>query len=124
MNIQNKTKGHYENYPFDFLANIDLKDIKKLQPAPFKFFAQQFLKKGQKVIDIGCGPGRAALYLTNEGHSVYAVDLSLNSLLLARSRIDKAYFILASNHELPFHDESFDAAWGKMLLDFPKERIL
>lgn len=34
------------------------------------------LKRNSKVLDLGCGTGRVALYLANKGHKVTAIDIS------------------------------------------------
>ena len=86
--LQSKTKEHYESYPFDFLEDKDLTDARSLQPEPFVKFVETYLTGDQRVIDIGCGPGRAVIYLNARLRQVYAVDLTLEALKLTRSRAD------------------------------------
>lgn len=42
------------------------------------------LKKGAKIIDIACGKGRHAAYLSSMGFSVIGIDLAKNSILEAK----------------------------------------
>ena len=49
------------------------------------------------------------MYLTRLGHRVTAVDISRGSLERARRRAPRAFFVQASNLELPFADACFDA---------------
>lgn len=106
--LQRRTRYHYDDHPFDFLDGRDLTRIEDLQPKPFLEFARIYLKPGQEVADIGCGPGRATIFLSRLGMNVCAVDLSLSSLVLAQKRAPNACFINASNLNLPFNDMSFD----------------
>ena len=107
-NIQAQTASHYDQYPFDFLTPEDEARIEEIQPQPFRDFVRLHLSPEQRVAEIGCGPGRATLYLTGLGHQVWAVDLSLGSLALARRRAPAAHYANATNLALPFADASFD----------------
>ncbi|MBF7153943.1 class I SAM-dependent methyltransferase [Bacillus albus] len=44
-----------------------------------------WVSKG-KVLELGCGPGRNAIYLANEGFEVTAVDLSIEGINWAKER--------------------------------------
>lgn len=107
--LQNETRAHYTDHPFDFMTGEDERVIDSLQPVPFRAFVENYLLPGQRVADVGCGPGRATLYLEKAGFKVFAVDLSLASLDLARKRAGNALFTCASNLSMPFRPESFDA---------------
>ena len=43
-----------------------------------------------RVLDLGCGPGRNAVWLAKAGFSVDAIDLSPEALAWARERADAA----------------------------------
>lgn len=107
--LESQTASHYDLYPFDFLTAEDEARIDEKQPKSFRDFVSQYLSLGHRVAEIGCGPGRATMYLTGLGHDVYAVDLSTASLVLARRRAPNAHFVAASNLALPFDDSAFDA---------------
>ncbi|KAA6183952.1 class I SAM-dependent methyltransferase [Thiohalocapsa marina] len=107
--LQAQTASHYDQYPFDFLTTEDEARIEEIQPGSFREFVRERLSPGDRVAEIGCGPGRATLYLTRLGHQVWAVDLSLGSLRLARRRAPAAHYAAATNLSLPFADASFDA---------------
>lgn len=106
---QQLTEEHYESFPFEFLTAEDEANIEALQPAPFRRFVNERLKAGMKVAEIGCGPGRGTLFMVRSKLDVVAVDLSKEALRLAELRAPEATFVHASNLELPFPDESFDA---------------
>lgn len=107
--LQNLTKTHYDDFPFDFLTKEDERNIERLQPGPFLRFANRYLKPGVYVAEIGCGPGRATLFMARRGLDILAVDISWGSLRLARRRAPESEFVLASNLSLPLPDAAFDA---------------
>lgn len=107
--LQSQTARHYDQFPFDFLTAEDEARIEEVQPASFRAFVRERMSSDDFVAEIGCGPGRATLYLTRAGCRVYAVDLSRGSILLARRRAPNAVFVNATNLSLPFADGVFDA---------------
>jgi ubiquinone/menaquinone biosynthesis C-methylase UbiE len=107
--LQARTADHYDSHPFEFLTAADAERIEEWQPRPFRRFVEGFLRPGQHVAEIGCGPGRGTLYLTRCGFAVIAVDISFASLLLARRRAPNGAYVAATNLQLPLRDESCDA---------------
>jgi SAM-dependent methyltransferase len=75
---------------------------------------------GQRVLDLGCGHGMAAVVLARRGAQVTALDLSPGYLAEARRRCAangvKAAFVQADGDRLPFADGSFDRIWGNAVL--------
>lgn len=107
--LQSHTKTHYDDFPFDFLTVADEQNIEKLQPIAFLRFSDRYLTPGMRVAEIGCGPGRATLFMVRRGIDLLAVDISIGSLRLAQRRAPSCEFLLASNLELPLPDNTFDA---------------
>lgn len=68
--------------------------------------------KGKKVLNIGCGGGLEAEWLTKKGAKVIGLDLSVDFILAAVERFRrnnlKAYFVQGNGEYLPFADNSFD----------------
>jgi len=106
--LQTRTAAHYDAFPFEFLTPQDETSIRSLQPAPFLRFADNYVRAGARVAEIGCGPGRGTLFLARREIDVVAVDLSYRSLLLARQRASRARFVLSTNLALPFAGDHFD----------------
>jgi len=88
-----------------------------------KTFINHFVEpSGEKIIDIGSGPGRDGLLLQKAGKEVVCVDASEAMIKLSSGRGLKSY--LASFDNLPFKDESFDGAWSyTSLLHIPKKSV-
>ena len=68
--------------------------------------------KGKKVLNIGCGGGIEAEWLTKKGAEVVGIDISVDFVLVALERFKrnniKAYFVQGNGEYLPFADNSFD----------------
>lgn len=72
------------------------------------------LRPGQRVLDVGCGPGRHALALAEAGFEVTGVDISSEFIGLAESAasaavLDRARFIVADAADLDLDGQEFDA---------------
>ena len=63
---------------------------------------------GKVVLDLGCGIGRLSGPLSKRAGKVIGVDASPGMLHRARSELPSVEFVLASAHDLPFPDASFD----------------
>ncbi len=70
MRIEKRMFRFFENVPDENLVSY----IQK----------REFLKG--KVLELGCGPGRNAIYLANEGFDVTAVDLSVEGINWAKRK--------------------------------------
>ncbi|MBF0480758.1 MAG: class I SAM-dependent methyltransferase [Desulfovibrionaceae bacterium] len=76
-------------------------------------------RRGQRLLDIGCGPGIFANVLHRDGFDVSAVDNSPVMLEAARARLGGAVDLhLADAAHLPFDDKQFDYAVLLSVLEF------
>jgi len=75
-------------------------------------YLEKKMIRPNKVLELGCGAGRNAIYLAKQGCSVVGVDLSDKALQWAQKRVDEANvsveLICANIFELNLQDESFD----------------
>lgn len=80
---------------------------------------EEKIGKNCAVLDIGCGGGFLTNYLAKKGHQVSGVDLSENSLNMARTSdtTQTVQYRRASAYELPFPDASFDVVAAMDLLE-------
>jgi SAM-dependent methyltransferase len=79
--------------------------------------------RGKHVLDYGCGRGELTLQLLERGAArVTGFDLSEGQLERARALVsehglgERAEFLVADAHELPFADDSFELAVGVAIL--------
>lgn len=72
------------------------------------------LRAGDRILDLGCGPGRHALDLAGRGFDVVGVDISAAFVRLATSAASRdglpAQFVRGDARVLPARAGSFDAA--------------
>lgn len=75
---------------------------------------------GQRVLDVGCGPGALAEELVRRvgAESVAAVDPSEPFVAAARERLPGADVRQAAAEELPFADDEFDATLAQLVVHF------
>jgi ubiquinone/menaquinone biosynthesis C-methylase UbiE len=81
-----------------------------LQKCERKMVDRYFPPTG-RLLDVGCGAGRAVLALNQAGYMVTGVDLSPVMLLAGRSLSAEARFGTANLLALPFANYAFDAAF-------------
>lgn len=69
----------------------------------------RYLPPASQVLDVGCGAGRAVLALSQAGHRVIGIDLSLPILAAGRQLSASIRLSGANLLALPFADDSFGA---------------
>jgi SAM-dependent methyltransferase len=67
------------------------------------------LRSGDRVLDLGCGSGRAMIWNAGTGASMTGVDISP---YFARESIARCDLILGDLRRLPLGDSVFDKAWS------------
>ena len=105
-NVVAKTIKTYEEFAEDYYkSHFDINEIKHIAD----FFIQNL--KGQKILDVGCGPGRDAKFFSEQGFDVIGIDLSKKLLEIARKNASNAIFYLMDMRNLNFPDNYFDGIW-------------
>jgi ubiquinone/menaquinone biosynthesis C-methylase UbiE len=90
---------------------------------PNAAFFIPYLHSGMSLLDCGCGPGTITSGLAQvvaPGH-VKGVDIDEGQISLAidyanKQGISNVSYQLASVYEMPFEDNSFDAAFGHTII--------
>lgn len=113
------TRESYDQTASEYERNVDL--LLPLKEAE-KFLT--LLPRKGTILDIGCGPGRDALFFTERGFSVTGIDFSPAMIERARQKSPKAKFEVMDIEEMDFPIQSFDGAWANAsLLHIAKEKF-
>jgi SAM-dependent methyltransferase len=90
---------------------------------PFADFAG--VAAGQRVLDVGCGPGALTVELVSRlgADAVTAVDPSESFVEAARERHPGVGVQQAAAEDLPFEDEVFDAALAQLVVHFMADPV-
>jgi SAM-dependent methyltransferase len=81
------------------------------------------VEAGQRIVDVGCGPGALVAELVERGAQVSAVDPSLQFVAATRERYPDVDVRQATAEELPFVDASFDAALAQLVVHFMADPV-
>jgi SAM-dependent methyltransferase len=81
---------------------------------------------GQRVLDVGCGPGALTAELVRRlgPAAVAAVDPSESFVAAARERYPGVSVQLGAAEELPFEDQAFDAALAQLVVHFMERPVV
>ena len=98
INTYNKMAKEYDDETVDFWDRFP------------RTFLDKFIElSGNKIVDVGSGPGRDGLLIQQSGKEVVCVDASEAMVKLSSERGLES--ILAEFNNLPFENESFDGVW-------------
>ena len=77
-----------------------------------KKFSDKYLEKDGLILEIGCGIGSYTHLIDRKG--LFALDLDINAINVAKKYCQNTQFLVASATNLPFRPEIFDLAciWG------------
>ena len=77
-------------------------------------YLKNFLKVGQRILDLGCGYGRYTIPLAEMGHDIEGIDITQSLVVKARSAAKErnlvVKFTVGDMRSLPFLDKSYDVA--------------
>jgi SAM-dependent methyltransferase len=81
------------------------------------------VEAGERILDVGCGPGALTAELIDRGAHVAAVDPSPQFVGAVRERYPGVDVRQAAAEELPFEDASFDAALAQLVVHFMADPV-
>jgi SAM-dependent methyltransferase len=95
------------------------------EPLAVQFAGLAGVAGGQRVLDVGCGPGALTAELVGRAgtDAVSAVDPSALFVSAARERLPGVDVHLAPAEALPFPDGTFDAALAQLVVHFMTDPV-
>jgi SAM-dependent methyltransferase len=95
------------------------------EPLAAQFADLAAVRDGQRVLDVGCGPGAltAELVRRTSPEVVSAVEPSGSFAVAARERLPGVDIRQAAAEQLPFGDASFDAALAQLVVHFMADPV-
>ena len=106
---------------FDVSADAYLRFMGQYsEPLAAQFADLTGIGPGQRVLDVGCGPGAlTAVLVSRTGpDAVSAVEPSASFAAAARERLPGVDVRRATAERLPFPDDTFDAALAQLVVHF------
>jgi SAM-dependent methyltransferase len=76
-----------------------------------------------QLLDVGCGPGGAAVLAAARGARVAGLDISAAAINVAAERIQEGDFRVGDMESLPWPDASFDVVTGFNSFQFASNRV-
>jgi ubiquinone/menaquinone biosynthesis C-methylase UbiE len=89
---------HHEEFNYDLIQYKEWLDL-----------LISMMNKGSKILDLGCGNGRAVKYFIDREFKGIGIDLSDKMLNLAKENVIKGEFYKKDFTQLDFESNSFDA---------------
>ncbi|MCK4319949.1 class I SAM-dependent methyltransferase [Candidatus Micrarchaeota archaeon] len=113
-----------EGKPEDTKWNRYTRSMGKKTAFPKEFLKEYCRKK--RTLDIGCGRGGHARYVSGFAKKVYGIDPSDEAIAEAKSVCPKCKFFVGSAYKLPFKDNFFDSVYSIDViehLDYPEKML-
>jgi SAM-dependent methyltransferase len=94
-------------------------------PLAVRFAELADLRPGQRALDVGCGPGALTAQLVDRlgADAVSAIDPSAPFVDAARARFPDVDVQSGSAEQIPFPDDTFDAALAQLVVHFMTDPV-
>jgi SAM-dependent methyltransferase len=111
---------------FDVTADAYLRFMGRYsEPLAVQFADLAGIGPGQRVLDVGCGPGALTAVLASRAGpgAVSAVEPSAPFAAAARERLPGVDIRQSAAEQLPFPDDAFDAALAQLVVHFMTDPV-
>ncbi|MGH3067129.1 MAG: class I SAM-dependent methyltransferase [Streptosporangiaceae bacterium] len=111
---------------FDVSADAYLRFMGRYsEPLAVQFADLAGIDRGQRVLDVGCGPGALTAELVSRAgaDAVSAVDPSASFAAAVRERLPEVDVRRSAAEQLPFPDGAFDAAMAQLVVHFMTDPV-
>jgi len=108
-----KEIAHYDKAVEGHRKEGDFEGFNPLFLESYRFLMDVLKEKGRGkvILDYGCGVGIHSLWLKSYAKELTGIDLSNNSLDIARRKVKKVKFFLMDCEKMKFKDNSFDVVF-------------
>lgn len=113
---------------YDKYAKMRQEQLKSGGKRPHRFIEKPMMREllpnlsGKRVLMLGCGTGEEALMLNEFGATdLVGVDLSEESIRLAKESYPDFEFVAGDMHDLPFKDGEFDFVYSSLAVHYSGE---
>ncbi|MGN6175522.1 MAG: class I SAM-dependent methyltransferase, partial [Streptosporangiaceae bacterium] len=95
------------------------------EPLAVQFADLAGVRRGQRALDVGCGPGALTAVLASRAgaDAVSAVEPSASFAAAARERLPGVDIRQSAAEELPFGDDAFDVALAQLVVHFMTDPV-
>jgi 2-polyprenyl-3-methyl-5-hydroxy-6-metoxy-1,4-benzoquinol methylase len=108
-------KEFWENFYVDRNKEIPFFKIKGPDENLVEYIENELIVPG-RVLELGCGPGRNAIYMAQKGYKVDAIDISENAIEWARERANEVGVDI-SFHGTSLFDLNFEPNYYDLIYD-------
>lgn len=108
--LAGKTKNDYDKIAKQF------SDVRKSVYQETVDLIKKHIKKGDRVLDLGCGNGRLYNTIVSEKIDYIGIDFSEELIKIARKKYPEGEFMVADSLNLPFSDNHFDKIYSIAVL--------
>jgi SAM-dependent methyltransferase len=111
---------------FDVSADAYLRFMGRYsEPLAAQFAALAGVHRGQRALDVGCGPGALAAMLVSQvgAEAVSAVEPSTSFVAAVRERLPGVDVRRSPAERLPFPDDAFDVALAQLAVHFMTDPV-
>ena len=110
---------------YDKFAKERQEQLKKGEKRPHRFIEKPMMRElmpnleRKKVLMLGCGSGEESLMLEEfNATNIVGIDLSEESIRLAKESYPNCEFIVGDMHKLPFEDNTFDFVYSSLAIHY------
>ena len=110
---------------YDKFAKERQEQLKKGEKRPHRFIEKPMMRElmpnleNKKVLMLGCGTGEESIMLEEfNATNIVGIDLSEESIRLAKESYPNCEFIVGDMHKLPFKENTFDFVYSSLAIHY------